>query len=179
MRWVKVMLSVVLGLAVPAVALAHGGIADEGKHHETVQAGPYTVVVDFADWPLRALKSNRLIVQPVDGIAGKSATLRLVPASPAVYPRTITRTLHPYPGVDNAWALQFGGLPAQGPWTFEIEVDGPQGKGVARLGPVEVVEPPGVPLWLGWAIGLTPLYGLVWFGIREARRVRAPESLAE
>ncbi len=84
MRWIRILLGLGLALVLPAVALAHGGVPDEGKHHETVQAGPYTLTIDFADWPLRALKSNRLIVQPVDGITGKAARLRLIPATPAV-----------------------------------------------------------------------------------------------
>ncbi|HLO02675.1 MAG TPA: hypothetical protein VK191_06175 [Symbiobacteriaceae bacterium] len=178
MRRIKaLLLGLLMTLVMPSVALAHGGIPDEDKHHESIKAGPYTVVVAMADWPLKALKSNRFIVQPIDGIEGKSATLRLIPASPEVYPRTITHTLTPYPGIQNAWAYEFAGMPAAGPWRIEIEVNGAAGKGVAELAPVTVEGPPGVPLWLGWVMGLTPVYGLVWFGVREAKRVRRLQTL--
>ena len=53
-------------------------------------------------------------------------------------------------------------ITVQGMWDLLISVDGPQGQGVIAV-PVMATAPPAIPLWLGWVIGLIPLFGLFAF----------------
>lgn len=78
--------------------------------------------------------------------------------------------LRGYPGVENGWLIQAPGVFGTGrrQWTFAIE--GPQGPASGQI-MVRVDEAPPFPIWLGWLVGL-PLWGLIWFGFRERRRVR-------
>lgn len=163
--------SLALGLllltaAVPASA--HGG-GKEGAYHMTVQAGNLPVVIDFADWPLRAQKSNRFIVAPDGGIAGREGTMTWTDSNRR---KRLDANLMPYPGLKDVWMVETKGIKAPGDYTVTIEIYGSGGDRTATL-PLSVGPPPGIPLWFGWLVGLFPLYGMVWFMLRERRRVRA------
>ena len=62
-------------------------------------------------------------------------------------------------------------LPVAGSWDVEVDVDGPAGSGSVRV-PVQVAAPAAIPIWLGWAIGLSPLLGVAWFATWNSRELR-------
>lgn len=169
LRKLTVLAALLLALLPAGSALAHGG-PKEGVYHEMLTAGKYPLILDFADWPARAQKSNRIIVAPGGGIADKTAVLKLIPPNAAAKP--IVQQLETYPGLKDVWMFETAGIPTEGDWTLEIDVHGPEGDGVGTV-PLTVAPPPGVPMWLGWLLGLFPLYGVAWFGVREARRVKS------
>ncbi len=53
-------------------------------------------------------------------------------------------------------------LPVTGQWLLNIEVDGPRGKSFADV-PILAGPPPVIPEWLGWLIGLLPVWAIVGF----------------
>jgi hypothetical protein len=53
-------------------------------------------------------------------------------------------------------------ITVQGPWTLQIQVDGPAGQGVANV-PVTATALPPIPNWLGWFLGFIPFYVLIIF----------------
>ncbi len=63
-------------------------------------------------------------------------------------------------------------ITVQGPWTLEVDVNGPAGPGIALI-PITATAPPAIPLWSGWLIGLLPLYGLLLFLLMQRNRKTA------
>lgn len=63
-------------------------------------------------------------------------------------------------------------ITVQGAWTLEVDVNGPAGSGTALV-PINATAPPAIPLWLGWLIGLIPLYGLLLFLLLQRNRKAA------
>lgn len=72
-------------------------------------------------------------------------------------------------------------LPVTGQWLLNIEVDGPRGASYEDV-PVLVGPPPTIPMWLGWLIGLIPVWGIFgflgWQVWRGAQRQRTITGLA-
>jgi hypothetical protein len=66
-------------------------------------------------------------------------------------------------------------ITVQGGWTLVVDVDGPAGHGVGSV-PITATAPPAIPLWLGWLIGLVPLYGLLLFLLMQRKRKKAQEQ---
>lgn len=163
----RLALVLVLLALMPGAAWGHGGHGPV-SHRQLMTAGPYVLSVEYTEWPARALRSNPIIVVPEGGIEGKSARFR--PIFAGVERQPYFEPLGTYPGVQGAWVTEEWVYPNAGEWSLEIEVEGPQGKAVGRTEPITVGPPPGFPLWLAWLIGLTPLWGLIWFIVREVKR---------
>ncbi|WP_148505235.1 hypothetical protein [Paenibacillus beijingensis] len=160
-----------LFLLFPTVLFAHADeTATPTATKMDVNAGPYNLTVEFNEYPINALKSLEMKVTPEEDFEQLTAQYNLIP--PSADGKQISGDLNPYPGLDGAWLLYVKGIPEPGHWTWEIEVNGPDGKGTAYIKDFEVTDPPGIPLWLGWLIGLIPLYGLVAFAGFEYRRVK-------
>ena len=65
-------------------------------------------------------------------------------------------------------------LPVSGQWMLSIDVDGPLGPRYEDV-PVLAGAPPAMPEWLGWLIGLVPVWAIVVFVLLRARGAsRAP-----
>lgn len=144
----------------------------ETVHTETVQAGPYTMTIGFSRWPLRAMQSLDFSFVPADGIAGKSGTLtKINPEGRENRPQPLAR----HPRAREVWGLDIYSLPREGSWTLRFTVDGPQGQGVGET-TVEVLEQPGPPMGLSWAISTIPLVGLIVFLVVVWRHNRRPVS---
>jgi MFS family permease len=161
-------------LLVPLSAQAHS--AD--PHHETIQAGPYTVLVGFSEWPMRAERSLDITFEPEGGIADKSATLRLTDAQGEVYE---SGALGRHPRMREMWGLDLIALPTAGDWTIELTVEGPEGSGAATLSGIPVGERPGPPPLPFWIVAALPLLFLLALGVRGWRAVRpgkTPEAHA-
>jgi hypothetical protein len=68
-------------------------------------------------------------------------------------------------------------ITVQGPWTLQIQVDGPAGQGVANV-PVTATALPPIPTWLGWFLGFIPFYVLITFFLVKyfIKQKRAPQE---
>ncbi|WP_245713883.1 hypothetical protein [Nocardia vaccinii] len=139
-------------------------------HTERVQAGPYDLTVGFTTWPIRAMQSLDFTFLPDGGITGKSGTLKINGPD-----RRATRRVQPlvrHPRKRDSWGLDVKSLNAPGDYSFTFAIDGPQGRGEGTLRGVRVLDQPGPPLPLSWALGLLPLAGLVIFLVVVWRRLR-------
>lgn len=159
-------------LLVPASTLAHA--AD--PHHETIQAGPYAVLVGFSEWPILAERSIDITFEPEGGIAGKSASIRITDAEGELYE---VGPLGRHPRQRELWGLDLIALPTQGDWTIELTVDGPLGSGTETLTGIPVGARPGPPPLPIWLVATLPLVFLLWLGVRGWRAVRPGQSSAE
>ncbi|UFT00296.1 hypothetical protein [Nocardia huaxiensis] len=138
-------------------------------HTERVQAGPYTLTVGFSEWPLRAMQSLDFTFAPDGGIEGKSGVLgQIQPGGRIRDDDPLSR----HPRKREVWGLDVSSLDRQGNWTFRFTVDGPQGRGVGELRDLAVLEQPGPPIALSWALSTLPLIGLVVFLGYAWRRTR-------
>ncbi len=166
-RFVEVALLLV-ALLVPTVALAHTALPAKIVD---AKAGPYDLEVDLIADIARAGQSYELMVIP--RTAGLRLSAQLLPA-PGLSATPLRAQVAPDPEVRGAFDVRFVDVTTHGDWTLLLSVDGPSGSGEVRL-PLKAVLPPAIPLWLGWLVGLTPLYGLLWFALLESRRLRAAQ----
>jgi hypothetical protein len=132
-------------------------------HTETINVGPYSLEVGFSRWPLQADKSLDFTFKSVGGIADKSGTVTMIPPEGRpVDPEELELwSLSRYARDRNVWGIDVFALNAQGQWTFEFEIDGPQGKGTGSLGVVVLERPAFLPPLVNWSIAFLPLIGLV------------------
>lgn len=151
-------------------------------HHETMQVGPYTVLVGFSEWPMLAERSIDItfepesdVFEPEGGIAGKTATIRVVDPLGEPY---VVGPLGRHPRDRSLWGLDLIALPSSGPWSIELEIDGPLGIGSGTLEGIEVGARPGPPPAPFWILASLPLLFLVWLGVRGWRAVRPGRSPA-
>jgi hypothetical protein len=158
----------------PYSTLAHA----PDPHHETIQAGPYEVLVGFSEWPIRAERSLDITFEPEGGIADKSATIEITDPYGEWYE---VGALGRHPRQRELWGLDLIALPAPGDWTIELTVSGPEGTGSGTLTGVPVGERPGPPPAPMWVIAALPLVFLLWLGVRgwlQVRPGRTPEAHA-
>jgi hypothetical protein len=169
MRRTLTALATVAGLlfatAVPANAYEPVGIV----HTEHVQAGPYGMTVGFSTWPLRAMQSLDFTFIPDGGIADKSGTLVMINPEGG---RNRTQPLVRHPRKRDVWGLDVRSLSRPGEWTFRFAVTGPAGPGTGELRALPVLDQPGPPMGLSWAISTLPLIGLVALVVAAWRRTR-------
>lgn len=161
--------ALLLGSAAPALAYEPVNVV----HAETVQAGPYKLTVGFSTWPLKALQSLDFSFAPEAG----SRPLRQADGAGAGDDREYPRPLVRHPRKREVWGLDVQSLPTEGNWTLKFTVDGAQGAGSGQLS-VPVLEQPGPPMGLSWAISTLPLFGLVGLLVVAWRRSRPEPALA-
>ncbi|WP_405493195.1 hypothetical protein [Nocardia sp. NBC_00511] len=145
-------------------------------HTEDVQAGPYHLTIGFSQWPLRAMQSLDFTFIPDGGIADKSGTLSEVQPGGKV---RRTEPLSRHPRKREVWGLDVRSLDKQGDWTFRFAIDGPQGHGEGELRNLAVLQQPGPPLGVSWAISSLPLFGLIAFLTYAWRRTRPALRVAQ
>jgi hypothetical protein len=160
-------IGLLLGTALPAAAFE----PVEVVHTEQVQAGPYRITVGFSTWPVRAMQSLDFTFAPDGGIAGMSGAIEAV-GPEGRYSEPLAR----HPRKRDMWGLDVQSLPSPGDWTFRFTLDGPAGHGVGELRPFTVLEQPGPPLGLSWAISTLPLWGLIALIVVAWRRTPRPGS---
>jgi len=166
---------VFVALAVATLSLVTAGPASayapvDIVHTERVQVGPYRVTAGFSVWPIRAMQSLDFTFIPDGGIAGKSGRL-LIDGSGAK-PDERNTPLVRHPRKLDMWGLDVKSLNAPGSYSFGFIIDGPQGHGHGTLTGVTVLNQPGPPLGLSWAIGSLPFVGLVTLLVVAWRRTR-------
>ena len=160
---------------VPVAASAHG----TEVHRTEVQVGPYPVVVEFSEWPMRAERSVDIFIEPAGGIADKSGTFRLI--APGIQPGGDAGPAFPlvrHPRQRDAWGLDLIALRWAGDRTLELTIDGPAGHGTGTSGPITLLERSGPPASASWLVGMLPLLFLVWLLVRSWHRVQ-PARAAE
>ncbi|SDF75854.1 hypothetical protein SAMN05216553_103133 [Lentzea fradiae] len=158
--------ALLLGLATPSLAFEPVNVV----HTEKVQAGPYDLTIGFSTWPLKAMQSLDFTFAPQDGIAGKKGTLELVLGEEVVEDDPLAR----HPRQLEVWGLDIAALPEPGTWTMRFAIDGPAGPGTGELTGLRVLEQPGPPLGLSWAVSTIPLFGLIALIVVAWRRTRTP-----
>ncbi|GAA1670911.1 hypothetical protein GCM10009733_080300 [Nonomuraea maheshkhaliensis] len=136
-------------------------------HSEQAQAGPYRLAVGFSTWPLRAMQSLDFTFVPEGGIGGKSGTLTLIAPDGTEQAGPLVR----HPRKREVWGLDIHALPDQGRWTLRFAVKGPNGPGTGDVA-INVLEQPGPPLGVSWAISSVPVLGLAALIITAWRRTR-------
>ncbi|NKE63517.1 hypothetical protein FXN61_45085 [Lentzea sp. PSKA42] len=152
------------GLASPALAFEPVNVV----HTEKVQAGPYDLTVGFSTWPVKAMQSLDFTFAPEDGIAGKTGTLTMIWDGKEQDDDPLAR----HPRKRDVWGLDIQALPEPGTWTFRFDINGPAGAATGELRNLQVMEQPGPPMGLSWAISTLPLFGLIALIVIAWRRTR-------
>lgn len=159
------MLVLMLGVG-GASASAHSGTPLKSFK---VQAGPYPVMVNYYTTP-RAGQALVFTIVP-DSAAARRARIRYTAtAVPGTMVNAVPVKAELDPDVDNAGAV--GGtvnLPVTGQWLLSIDLDGALGPGQGDA-PILAAAPPAIPEWMGWLIGMLPIWGILGFLIAQARR---------
>jgi hypothetical protein len=163
-----IVLAAVLALFGAAPALAYAPV--DIVHTEQVQAGPYTVTVGFSTWPIRAMRSLDFTFLPDGGIADKSGSLFL--QGPGFRDGERGAPLVRHPRKLDTWGLDTQALNTPGTYSFGFVINGPQGQGEGTLNGVTVLDQPGPPLPLSWAVGSLPFGALLVFLVIVWRRTR-------
>ncbi len=151
----------VLAVLLPGTALAYPPV--DVVHQEKVQVGPYTRMVGFSDWPLRADKSLDFVFEPVGGREGMTGKLAMIgPDGTGGRNRGGgNQPLVRHPRKQESWGLDVFSLNREGAWTFKFQLDGPQGHGEGELKGLQVLEAPGPPFAVSWAASSLPLIALL------------------
>ncbi|MEV6710606.1 hypothetical protein AB0M48_01070 [Lentzea sp. NPDC051208] len=157
--------ALLLGLTAPALAFEPVNVV----HTEKVQAGPYDLTIGFSTWPVKAMQSLDFTFAPENGIEGKKGKLTLLRGDVESDDSPLAR----HPRKREVWGLDIFALPEPGTWTMRFDVDGPAGAGTGELKNLQVMEQPGPPMGLSWAISTIPLFGLIALIVVAWRRTRA------
>jgi hypothetical protein len=152
---------VAVGLALELAAPAASAHVERPASTTTVEAWPYTLAVArYAD-PPRAGQEFEVVVTPAPGSAAPDA-VRVVARPGLGTNATPTRSvLAPDADAPGSFAGAVR-LSVTGPCLLDVVVDGPAGPATATLA-MTAGAPGALPIWLGWALGLSPLLGVAWF----------------
>ncbi|RJO73841.1 hypothetical protein D5S18_21015 [Nocardia panacis] len=146
-------------------------------HTEHIKAGPYDVTLGFSVWPLRAMQSLDFTFSPDGGIAGKSGALMMT--GPGIKRKDRNEPLVRHPRQRDDWGLDVRSLDAPGTYTIGFKIDGPAGHGEGRLENLTVLDQPGPPIALSWAVCSLPLLALIGLLAVCWRRVRPGRMAAK
>jgi len=143
-----------------------------------VQAGPYPLTVSLYTYPAHASYALPFAIAPQHSIRGSlTYDVTSIP-DPSNVPATPVRaSLSPDPNIHNG-VQGDAEITVQGSWTLDISVTGSAGPGEAFV-PITATAPPAIPTWLGWAIGLIPLYGLLVFLVMQRGRKARQKQIKE
>ncbi|GAC1632179.1 MAG: hypothetical protein NVS4B11_32860 [Ktedonobacteraceae bacterium] len=164
------LLAVLVDLGVSVVATTHGNTPAHVIH---VTAGPYPLTLSLYKDPADAGYALPFAITP-QAQGALTYNVTSVPAH-GIHATPVRAGLTPdgHNGVNGA-----AEIPVQGAWTLHITVDGSAGQGEVDV-PVTAVAPPAIPLWLGWLIGLIPIYGLFAFLLSQRGRKKTPVETSD
>lgn len=171
MKWLLRLAVCLAVLALPALASAHTALP---ARIVDAQAGPYSIEVDLLADIAHAGQAFDLMLLPRAG--GVRPSAQLVPGA-GVDATPLRGQVTPDRDVPGAFDVHFANVTTGGDWSLVVHADGPSGVGDTSV-PLKAVPPPAIPNWAAWLVGLVPLYGLVWFGLREYGRLRASQKAA-
>lgn len=155
----------------PALAHEAGPLRSLDK-----RVGPYPVRVEYYTEP-RGGQPLIFSIEPSAATSGLRYTVTAIPGT-TVNAVPVRATVYATPDHPNGveGSVQ---LPVSGQWLLSIEIDGPQGLGTEDV-PVLAGAPPAIPEWLGWLIGLLPVWAMAGFILAQSRRAaRVRPALAE
>lgn len=153
------LLTVLGELAYSVAATTHGNIPVKIVH---VQAGPYPLIVNLYTYPAHASYALPFSIAPQQSTNGTlTYDVTSIPDDGDAPATPVRASLRPDANVQNGTQGN-AEITVQGTWTLDIIVNGPAGQGQGRI-PIVATAPPAIPEWLGWTIGLIPLYGLLLF----------------
>lgn len=141
---------------------------DEPLRTVESRIGPYPMVIAYYSEP-RGGQALVFSVEPTTNVPSDLRyTVTAIPGTTVdavpVRARLLTTPDHPG-GVEGSVHL-----PVSGQWLLQIEIAGPYGLSSEDV-PVLAGAPPAIPQWLGWLIGLTPVWAMltvVALGTRRA-----------
>ena len=142
-----------------------------------LDAGPYSLVVAFYADPPRAGQQLPLLVTPASGRPAPERVRMVARPGLGTDAMPTRAQLAPGPGEPGSFAGSIR-LPVTGAWLLDIIADGPAGEGQATV-PVLAAAPGALPAWVGWALGLAPLLGvlwLIWWQHRYLQGLEAPAA---
>ena len=153
-------------------ATQHGPTPARVAH---VHAGSYPLTVSLYTYPANAgfalpfaiaaqQPQTRALTFDATSVPGKGVDATPVHAS-------LSPDAHVRNGVQGTAEIT-----VQGPWLLQVSVDGPAGHATVAV-PLEATAPPPIPQWLGWTIGLIPLFGLLAFLLIQRSRKGSKQSL--
>jgi hypothetical protein len=141
-----------------------------------VTAGPYHLAVSMYTYPANAGFALPFAIAPEQPVNGSlSFHVESVPGQ-RVDANPVRATFSADPKVHNG--IQGAAeITVKGPWTLQIQVDGPAGQGIASV-PVTATALPPIPTWLGWFLGFIPFYVLITFLLVKyfIKQKRAPQE---
>ena len=141
-----------------------------------VTAGPYHLAVSMYTYPANAGFALPFAIAPEQAVNGSlSYHIESVPGQ-HVDANPVRATFSADPKVRNG-VQGAAEITVKGPWTLQIQVDGPAGQGVANV-PVTATALPPMPTWLGWFLGFIPFYVLITFFLVKyfIKQKRAPQE---
>lgn len=152
-------------ITVSLVATQHG---ETPARVDNVTAGPYRFKVSLYDDPARAGFTLPFAIAP-QGQTGGQWTYHVTSMPGGALSATPIRdSFSSDPRVPGG--IQGAAeITVQGPWTLQVEVDGPAGQQTFAV-PVTAVTLPPIPIWLGWLLGFIPIYGITVFLLLQRRR---------
>ena len=158
---VVALIAVLVDLGVSIAATQHGNTPVRVVH---VTAGPYPLTLNLYKYPADAgyALPFAIVPQTQDTLI---YNVNSVPAK-GIHATPVRAGLTPdgHNGVNGA-----AEIPVMGNWTLHITVNGAAGTGEVDV-PILAAAPPAIPLWLGWLVGLIPIYGLFAFLLSQRKR---------
>lgn len=164
-------------------ATRHGSTPAQIDH---ITAGSYHFTVDLYDNPARAGFALPFAIAP-QGTGNGSWTYQVtsVPVGQLLpngriamgdqrVATPIKDSVDPEPGVPGG-VQGAAEITVQGPWLLHVVVNGPAGQQTFDV-PVTATTIPAVPLWVGWALGFLPVYGIIVFLFMQSGRKRTPDT---
>jgi hypothetical protein len=161
-------LALIYGILLAGLLAASPARAHEGEPLRTVQlrVGAYPLVVSYYN-EARGGQALQFTIEPAPGAA--APTSYEVTAEPGTTTNAVPVRAAVAPDADLPGGVSGEvSLPVSGQWTLHIKVDGPLGASYGDA-PLLASAPPAIPEWLGWLVGLAPLWAI---GAAVALRLR-------
>jgi hypothetical protein len=142
---------------------------------DRVTAGPYNLIVTLYTYPANAGFALPFAIAPAQPVNGSlnyhinSLPGTNVHANPVRATFSAASNIHD--GIQGAAEIT-----VKGPWTLQVQVDGPAGQGIANV-PIMATAFPAIPPWLGWLVGFIPFYVLIIFFVLQMPFGRKPEPV--
>jgi len=152
------LLVVLIELGFSVAATTHGSTPARVVH---VNAGPYPLTINLYKDPANAGYALPFSIAPQQGINGTLTYDVFSVPMHGIHATPVRASLSPDANIHNG-VQGTAEITVQGNWTLRITVTGPSGTDVVEV-PITATAPSAIPLWLGWLIGLIPLYGLLAF----------------
>jgi hypothetical protein len=166
------LLAVVVELILTVVSSMPGNTPVRVVH---VTAGPYPLTLSLYKDPADAGYYLPFALAPQAGTkSGLTFTVSSVPGD-GVDATPVRASLNPDPNLAGGVRGSVE-ITVRGPWSLHVSVNGPAGPGSVNV-PVTAVAPPAIPSWLGWVIGLLPVYAILAFLLMQRSKKNRPQPV--